>query len=94
MSMYTKIGFSKPFSCCGHWQICHMGKLDCHYKEIDPESMENCRCYQRFHNMESPIVSADSTLEEQPSSLDSPPLEQKENKKTITTNEMEQLSPF
>jgi hypothetical protein len=51
MSQFTKSGLSKPFTCCGHWNICEMGKkVDlCVYKEIDPETMINCRVYQKNH---------------------------------------------
>lgn len=52
MSQYTKSGLSKPFSCCGFWKQCDMGKKEkrCHYKEVDPDTMLNCRSYQRSQN--------------------------------------------
>lgn len=49
MSQFTKSGLSKPFGCCGFWAKCDLGKNEdlCHYKEIDPETMLNCRAFQR-----------------------------------------------
>lgn len=49
MGQFTKSGLSKPFSCCGHWQQCQMGKKEelCFYRKIDLETMINCRAYQR-----------------------------------------------
>jgi hypothetical protein len=63
MSQYTNSGLSKPFSCCGHWDICDMGKKEefCLYREKDPETMLNCRSYQRNHQKDK---TENSLLEE------------------------------
>jgi len=62
MSQFTKTGFFKPFSCCGHWVQCDMGKKGdlCFYKERDPETMVNCRSYQR--NQKSDDISLDEAI--------------------------------
>lgn len=53
-SGFTKIGFSKKgFGCCGRYEICNMGILDCYYKELDPEVQDYCMAYQRHHNATS-----------------------------------------
>ncbi|PMC34941.1 hypothetical protein CJ195_20755 [Bacillus sp. UMB0899] len=50
-SGFTLKGFSKSgFGCCGHHNVCSMGKLDCFYEHTDPEVMKYCACYQRNHN--------------------------------------------
>lgn len=62
---FTKTGFSKAgFAACSHWQTCELGKLTCHYAEIDPEVMEYCFCYQRNHSIEDVLISEIETKEE------------------------------
>jgi len=47
-SGFTALGFSKSsFSCCSHFQICEMGKLECAIEDRDPEAKEYCNCYLR-----------------------------------------------
>ncbi len=52
---FTKMGFSKPFSCCGHHYLCNMGKGNCVYADIDPETMKNCAAYLRHHKTKKVI---------------------------------------
>ncbi|UAL49817.1 hypothetical protein K7887_22115 (plasmid) [Sutcliffiella horikoshii] len=50
---FTKLGFAKGFSCCGHFTECNMGKSDCYWEEQDPEAKEYCTCYQRNQQKKS-----------------------------------------
>lgn len=57
MSLHTKSGFSRIFSCCSHWQECQMGKIEekCFYRESDPETMHSCNAYNRNRKNEESI---------------------------------------
>ena len=88
-SGFTSLGFSKSgFGCCGHWQTCSMGKLECHYATIDPEVKEYCHCYKRNHKIQSDNDITAVTTEPKNLSIR---VNKEESKKP---NEIEQLSLF
>ncbi|WP_163537240.1 hypothetical protein [Gracilibacillus sp. YIM 98692] len=55
---FTKMGFKKPFGCCGNFSICDMGRKahKCVYAQSDPETMKNCQAYQNQKSKEKPLL--------------------------------------
>ncbi|MDX8367704.1 hypothetical protein [Cytobacillus sp. IB215665] len=51
-SGFTKSGFIKGFSACGHWSLCDMGRGTCYYSKSDPETMMYCGAYKLNHKVE------------------------------------------
>jgi len=70
----------EPFSCCGHWNICNMGRETCYWEKEWPERMNACKCYKRNHV----IVKDDLPPTPAPNKVE-------EEEKTV---ELEQLSLF
>jgi hypothetical protein len=66
MSQYTKSGFSKPFGCCGRFKGCDLGKNaeGCFYRESDPETMLNCKAFQRNQKKEEALEKAFDLFEQ------------------------------
>ncbi|USK62241.1 hypothetical protein [Peribacillus asahii] len=65
----SKVGFSKSFACCSHWNECNYGRKTCFYAESDPMTMNACRSYQRNKEKEqevSPSDSLEKLLKEKP----------------------------
>lgn len=88
-SQFTRVGFNKKgFGCCGHWQICHLGKLDCYYETIDPEVSTYCSSYQRYHKKATQVVDVTPQVVQQ-QSMELPAEETLDNNK-----ELVQLSLF
>lgn len=83
-SGYTRLGFSKSFSCCGHHHICDMGRGPCIYRDIDPETMEGCAAYRR--NKDKPARSVKESDDSQ--------TEQTNKEPVAVQGKPEQLSLF
>ncbi|WP_374724219.1 hypothetical protein [Calidifontibacillus erzurumensis] len=90
---FTKTGFSKAgFACCGHWQECQMGKLECIYAESDPEVKNYCKCYVRNHNSkpsDKNVIVTDSEIDEFLSKIDDKVIDE-----ILQKSENEQLDIF
>lgn len=62
-SGFTKTGFTRSFSCCGHFDYCNMGTEDCYYCETDPNVQECCHAWVRNHHQK--VIVAENTAKQE-----------------------------